>query len=176
MTADEKRKQVVKAYKSIIGRNKYSKQLRDYCMTPYSDGCFYSDCSSSICYCYKASGIGINIMNTVGMFTSSRLTTVDVVIKNGQIVNTDVLRVGDILLFAGTDLSRWYAQCVGHAEMVADIDVSGVILYGHGSGVPTAKDMKAPCRSRYNAKTKTPIGNKGIVKVVRIINDGDTFV
>ena len=56
MTANEKRQVVARKYDEIIGRNLYSQARRDYCYRRYSDGNYYSDCSSSICYAYREAG------------------------------------------------------------------------------------------------------------------------
>ena len=105
MTPNQKRKSVIDKYDEIIGRNKYSQELRDWCYKPYKDGKYYSDCSSSICYAYKEAGLGFGILNTAGMYNSKNLTTVNVEIKDG-IPNEKDLRMGDMLLFAGNDSSR----------------------------------------------------------------------
>lgn len=174
MTAEEKRTAVVAKYSSILGRNFYSQTRRDYCFKQHRDGNYYSDCSSSICYCYKEAGFSFGILNTVGLYQSKKLEEVPVTIKNGQIQNPEILRIGDILLFAGADSSRAYAKFVGHAEMVYEINDSGIILCGHGSGRPRIKRMTTYCKSRYNAKTDTELGNKGPIKVVRFIRDNET--
>ena len=170
MTATEKRNAVVKKYEEILGRNKYSQPRRDYCYKKYSDGKYYSDCSSSVSYAYKEAGLSFGILNTVGMYQSKKLVDVPVTIKSGIIQNPEVLRLGDMLLFAGTDTSRAYAGYVGHVEMVAKIG-SKVTIYGHGSGTPRATEMNAYCKSRYSAKTSTKVGNKGLIKVRRFIVD-----
>lgn len=173
MTASEKRAAVVAKYESILGRNYYSQPKRDYCFKKYSDGKYYSDCSSSISYCYKEAGFGFGILNTVGMYQSKKFSTVPVVIKNGQVQNPEVLRICDMLLFAGSDPGREYAGYVGHVEMVYAIDGSNVTLCGHGSGRPGTKKMTTYCKSRYNSKSTTELGNKGLIKVVRFIQDDD---
>lgn len=168
MTASEKRASVVSKYAEIIGRNYYSQNLRDYCYKKYKDGNYYSDCSSSICYAYKEAGLGFGILNTAGIYTSSRLVTVDVEIANGQILDVSKIRVGDMLEFAGTDSSR--PKRIGHVEMVYDIDGSKVTICGHGSGRPSYKDMTAYCRSRY--ESFAPGGwRKELVCVRRYIQD-----
>lgn len=174
-TAQEKRLAVRDKYRTILGRNRYSQAKRDYCFKKYSDGYYYSDCSSSISYCYKEAGYPFGILNTVGMYNSSKLKKVDVKIKNGIIQNPEVLRIGDMLLFAGTDSGRKYAGYVGHVEMVGEIVNGGsvVTLYGHGSATPSIKNMNTYCRQRYAAKTSTALGNKGLIKVVRFIQDDD---
>lgn len=176
-TANEKRAAVVAKYKSILGRNRYSQAKRAYAFRKYSDGKYYSDCSSSIALSYKQAGYplrdnsGNTCPNTVGMYQSNELADVPVTIKSGVIQNPEALRPGDMLLFAGSDNSRRYADCVGHVEMVAAISGGRVTLYGHGSGTPRATEMNAYCKSRYASKTGTVIGNKGLLKVRRLIPD-----
>lgn len=178
MTAIEKRNAVIKKYEEILGRNKYSQSLRDYCYKKYRDGKYYSDCSSSVSYAYKEAGFGFGILNTVGMYQSKKLVDVPVTIKNGVIQNPEVLRIGDMLLFAGTDSGRAYAGYVGHVEMVAKINGSTVTLYGHGSGTPRATEMNAYCKSRYAKKASTKLGHRGLIRVRRFIQDdaSDTTV
>lgn len=173
MTATEKRLAVVKVYEEILGRNSYSQSLRDYCYKKYKDGKYYSDCSSSVSYAYKEAGYSFGILNTVGMYNSTKLRDVPVVIKDGVIQNKDVLRPGDMLLFAGTDSSRASAGYAGHVEMVAKINGSKVTIYGHGSGKPRSTDMDTYCKSRQSQKTKTKLGHKGLIKVRRSIWDDD---
>lgn len=173
MTANEKRAAVAAKYKMILGRNYYSQAKRDYCFKKHSDGKYYSDCSSSISYCYKEAGFSFGILNTVGMYQSKKMTEVPVIIKNGQIQNPEVLRIGDMLLFAGSDSGRAYAGYVGHVEMVYEISGSNVTLCGHGSGRPSTKKMTTYCKSRYNSKSSTKLGHKGLIKVVRFIQDDE---
>lgn len=176
-TATEKRAAVVEKYRTILGRNRYSQPKRAYAFKKYSDGKYYSDCSSSIALAYKEAGYpfydnnGSYNPNTVGMYQAKSLKDVPIEIKNGIIQNPEVLRPGDMLLFAGSDNSRKYADCVGHVEMVAIINGSKITLYGHGSGTPRATEMNAYCKSRYNQKTSTVIGNKGLLKVRRFFWD-----
>lgn len=163
MTAEPKRQAVCDKYNIIIGRNIYNQNLRDYCYTPYKDGKYYSDCSSSISYAYKEAGYGFGILNTAGMYTSYKLTTIDADIADG-IPDASGLRPGDMLLFAGTDASR--PEKIGHVEMYCG---NGIIC-GHGSGNPSYKDLVAYCKSRYNSWA---IGGwrKGLVCVRRYIQD-----
>lgn len=170
MNANEKRAAVVRKYEEILGRNKYSQPRRDYCYKKYSDGKYYSDCSSSVSYAYREAGFSFGILNTVGMYQSAKLVDVPVTIKNGIVQNPEVLREGDLLLFAGADSSRCAAGYVGHVEMVARTG-STVTLYGHGSGTPRSTEMNAYCKSRYARKTKTKLGHKGLIRVRRFIPD-----
>lgn len=173
MTASEKRQAVIKMYETILGRNHYSRSLRDYCFKRYSDGKYYSDCSSSVSYCYKQAGYSFGILNTVGMYNSKKLKTVDVNIVKGQIQDVSKLRPGDMLLFAGKDSSRASSGYVGHVEMVYSVGTStnDTILVGHGSNYPAKHNCKTYCANRQSTKTSTKKGNKGLIKVVRFIQD-----
>ncbi len=170
-TASERRIEVRDQYRSILGRNKYSQALRNYCFKKYKDGKYYSDCSSSISYCYKQAGESFGILNTVGMYNSKKLVDVPVVIKNGIIQNPEVLRIGDMLLFAGKDKSRKSSGYVGHVEMVGEINGTKYTLYGHGYSTPKKQDMNTYCKKRYNQKTSTPLGRAQLIKVRRFITD-----
>ena len=172
-TANERRLKVRNAYRKYIGRNHYSNARRDYCTKPYKDGKYYSDCSSSVSYAYKEAGEGFGILNTVGMWNSKKLVDVPVTIKNGVIQNPEVLRIGDMLLFAGNDVGRKSAGYVGHVEMVGEIAGSTVQLYGHGSGLAKKHEMNAYCRSRYNTKSVTPLKRRLLIRVRRMIQDDE---
>ena len=168
MTASEKRKKVCDTYSIILGRNIYSQDLRDYCYTPYKDGNYYSDCSSSISYAYKKAGFSFGILNTEDMYYNLE-TVPNIGIKNGIPVDTSLLRQGDMFLFAGNDASR--PRCIGHVEMVYKINSDGsVILCGHGSDTPSTKDMVEYCTWRYN-KWASGGWRKGLVCVKRFIQD-----
>lgn len=170
-TAQERRLKVRDKYRTIIGRNHYSQSRRDYCYKKHADGNYYSDCSSSVCYTYKEAGEGFGIHNTTGIWDSAKLTDVNVTIEKGIIRNPEALRIGDMLLFAGSDSSRKPWGYVGHVEMVGEISGDVVQLYGHGSGYPKKHEMEAYCRSRYNQKTGTGVGHKGLIRVRRFIQD-----
>jgi len=176
MNAEAKRKAVADAYKECIGRNLYSQDTtkRECAFTPHTDGKYYSDCSSSIRLAYKKADIGLSYIggNTAGMYNSALGSIVDISTTNGVPTNPAQLRVGDILLLAGTDSSR--PLCIGHVEMVYSISGVSVTLCGHGSGLPNFKDMATYCKSRYNAKTGTTKGNKGLVCVKRYVQDDDS--
>jgi len=163
MSATQKRQAVCDKYSIIIGRNIYNQDLRDYCYKPYKDGKYYSDCSSSISYAYKEAGEGFGILNTAGIFTSYKLTTVDINITEG-IPDISKLRPGDMLEFAGTDASR--PLKIGHVEMYCG---NGIIC-GHGSGNPSYKDLVAYCKSRYSSLASGG-WRKGLVCVRRYIQD-----
>lgn len=172
MSAESIRLKLRNKYREIIGRNYYNdSSRRTYCYKKYSDGKYYSDCSSSISCTYKECGHSFGIMRTTDMWESDRFVDVPVVIQGGIIQNPGVLRIGDMLLFAGTHSSRKAWGYVGHVEMVGEIG-STITLYGHGSSHPKKKEMNAYCRTRYRTKTsKTPIGNCGLLRVRRFICD-----
>jgi len=176
MTAEAKRKAVADIYKECIGRNLYNQDLtkRECAFTPHTDGKYYSDCSSSIRLAYKKADIGLSYIggNTAGMYNSTLGSIVDITVVNGVPTNPAQLRIGDLLLFAGTDSSR--PLCIGHVEMVYSISGGSVTLCGHGGGNPSYKDMTTYCKSRYNTKTSATKGNKGLVCVKRYVQDDDS--
>lgn len=106
-------------YKSILGRNAYSQDLRQYVYTPYK-GRYYSDCSSSGCATYQRCGIDIPLMTTADMLNSPMYTDVPVEILNGHILNPEELLPGDALLFAG-NISRPSLRYVGHVEYIYEM-------------------------------------------------------
>lgn len=173
MTADEKRIKVREKYKTIIGRNIYSQNLRNYCYKKYSNGKYYSDCSSSVSYTYRECGFDFGIMRTTDMYATKKFVDVPVTIKNGLITNPEVLKIGDMLLFAGNDTGRKKWGYVGHVEMVGEISGKTVMLYGHGSGNPKRHEMNSYCKSRYSTKASTPLGRRLLIKVRRFIVDDD---
>ena len=174
-TATQKRQKVIDSYNIILGRNIYSQDgtLRECVFDKYKDGKHYSDCSSSIRRAYRRADIGLpNIGgNTVGMYQNKALVTVKCAIKNGIPTDISALRQGDMLLYAGTDKNRAYADFVGHIEMIHTIKNNVVTLCGHGSGNPSKKNMVDYCKSRQNASAPTSKGNRGLLKVVRAIPD-----
>ncbi len=175
MTSAEKRAKVASFAPVTKGRNLYSQNAvkRECVFTPYKDGKYYSDCSSFVRWLYRMAGIGLaNIGgNTVGIIQNKAAVTVHCKIEKGVPTDVSALRVGDLLLFAGTDSARAYAQYVGHVEMVYRIDGGKVTLVGHGSGHPSTKDMASYCMGRQAAKTNTKRGDKGLIRVVRFIPD-----
>lgn len=111
---DELRKAYVAKYRTILGRNKYSQVKRKFCYVKYSDGCYYSDCSSSQNLTYKEIGMDISSLNTEETYQSSKFEKLPVKIKDGHIINPEILKIGDQLLFAGADDSR--ELNIGHTE------------------------------------------------------------
>ena len=106
-------------YRTILGRNKYSQNLRGYVYSKYKDGKYYSDCSSSGMATLKAIGynVGGYLLNTAGIYYSALFESVPVKIKNGHITNPEILKVGDAVLYIGNDPSR--PMQIGHVEWVA---------------------------------------------------------
>lgn len=170
---NEKRLAVAEKYRTIIGRNRYSQAKRNCCYKKYCDGNYYSDCSSSVSLTYRECGYDFGNLNTAGMYTTARLRDVPVRIEKGIITNPEVLRIGDMLIFAGNDESRAYAGYAGHVEMVGEIDAGKVTIYGHGSGTPRATEMNAYCKSRYAKKAATKLGNRELISVRRYFADDD---
>ena len=173
MTANEKRLSVIEKYKTLLGRNYYSQPLRNFCFHPYKDGNYYSDCSSSVSFSYEEAGFNFGNMTTIDMLVSKKMKDVNVIIKEGIIQNPEVLRIADLLLFAGDDVDRKNYEYVGHVEMIANINENEIIIYGHGQGFPKEKEMNKYCKQRYETKTATPFGNKGLIRVRRFIRDDD---
>lgn len=116
---DKDRQAFHDTYKTILGRNIYSQDLREYVYKAYKDGKFYSDCSSSGCYTLKQIGKSCPDLNTAGIHKSTKWETVKVEITNGQIRNPEALQVGDALLFVGNDPER--PLQIGHVEYVYEI-------------------------------------------------------
>ncbi len=173
-TAAEKRAKVVSFAPKTKGRNIYSQNAakRECVFTPYKDGRYYSDCSSFVRWLYRMAQIITNIgSNTVSILRNKAAVAVECKIKNGVPTDIAALRVGDLLMFAGSDSSRAYAEYVGHVEMVYAIKGNTVTLIGHGSGHPSTKNMVTYCRARQAAKTGTKRGNKGLIRVLRFIPD-----
>lgn len=116
---EEGRANFAKTYKTILGRNIYNQSLRSYVYKTYN-GKYYSDCSSSICATFKKIGYNVPLLNTAGMYNSSLFEKVSVKIENGHIKNPEVLKVGDCLMYAGSDPKR--PKQIGHVEAVYIID------------------------------------------------------
>lgn len=108
-------------YKTILGRNIYNQNLRSYVYKTYN-GKYYSDCSSSICATFAKIGYNVSLLNTAGMYYSSLFEKVPVNISNGHITNPEILKVGDCLMYAGSDPSR--PLQIGHVESVYEIKSS----------------------------------------------------
>ncbi len=179
MNSEQLRHSVISKYKLLLNRNKYNQNLRDYCFVKYKDHQYYSDCSSSISYAYKEAGISFGILNTVGMYQSNKFTTVDIKISNGQITTKDIskLRIGDMLLYAGIDPNRAYANYVGHVEMVYSVSNNRVVLCGHPSGTPRLIDLTEYNTHMFNSRTnKTKLGSRTLLCVKRFIQDEDNHI
>jgi hypothetical protein len=116
---DDGRKKFHDKYKTILGRNQYNQNLRQYVYTPYSNGKYYSDCSSSICATYAEIGYNCPLLNTAGIYTDSRFETVPVIIKDGQVQNCEILKVGDCILYVGNDPAR--PLQIGHVEAIYEM-------------------------------------------------------
>lgn len=127
---DDLRAAYCRKYSTIIGRNYYSQTKRKYCYTPYSDGKYYSDCSSSQCLTLSYVGLDMPEYNTEAMYKSSRFEKVPATIKDGHIVNPEVLKVGDMLLYAGSAPESERVLHIGHVEGVFSIGAdSDAVIY-----------------------------------------------
>lgn len=122
---DPGRDKFVAKYKTILGRNYYSQNRRGYVYKRYSNGCYYSDCSSSGMDTLREIGynVGSYLLNTAGIYESSMFEKVPVIIKNGHITNPWVLKIGDAILYAGNDPGR--PKQIGHVEWVAAVPTAG---------------------------------------------------
>ena len=112
-------------YSRLIGRNNYSQNLRTYVYTPYTNGKYYSDCSSSGDATYRLCGKDVGWINTEAMHYNGE--KVNVKIENGHIAAADLtkLQLGDALLFRG-NASR--VLNIGHVEYIYELgDTSKVI-------------------------------------------------
>lgn len=139
-------------YATILGRNYYSQTKRKYCYKKYSDGLYYSDCSSSQMLTLAEIGLEMPSYNTVEIFQSSKFEKVLVTIESGHIKNPELLKVGDQLLYAGSDPER--TLCIGHVEGVYAIN---------GSGSSTVSDYQAFLNKYYGAQLKEWFGEDLVV-------------
>lgn len=112
-------------YAKILGRNIYSQSLRQYIYSPYKDGKYYSDCSSSGCGTYKVIGLACPLFNCAEIYKNDvYFEDVDVTIKNGHIMNPDILRTGDALLFRGNTAGRPLG--ISHVEYVYEFQTDTI--------------------------------------------------
>lgn len=147
---DSGRKKFHDTYKNILGRNSYNQSLRQYVYTPYKRK-YYSDCSSSGCATFKKIGYNVPLLNTAGIYTSSLFETVPVKIKNGHITNPEILKVGDAILFVGSDPSR--PKQIGHVEYIYSINKETTTT--KPSSTSTSNSAYYPkCNKSYTTLTK----------------------
>lgn len=122
---DALRAKYVATYKSILGRNIYSNDLRDYCFTPYRNGKYYSDCSSSQNATLTKIGLKTPAFTTVEMYSaSSYFEVLPAKISKGHLLNPEILKIGDMLLYAGSNTKR--KLHIGHVEGVYAIKGSSI--------------------------------------------------
>ena len=146
---DAGRKKFHDTYKTILGRNVYSQSLRSYVYSKYK-GKYYSDCSSSGCGTFKKIGYKVSLLNTAGIYKSSLFETVPVKIKNGHITNPEVLKVGDAILFVGSDPSR--PLQIGHVEYVYEIKTASKSTTSTAASASAATSSYYPkCDSKYTS-------------------------
>lgn len=178
---DQERQRFVESYKSILGRNRYSQDLREYVFKPYN-GAYYSDCSSSGDACYARAGHDVGWLNTVGQLTSSKFIDVPVDIRDGHIRNPEILKVGDALLFAG-NINRPEHDYCGHVEYVYSVPgdpawhwlcVDGIWYYQDADGRNTygwaeIKETAGEAWHRYYFNAK------GQMQTGLVVVDGNTY-
>lgn len=160
-------------FRTALGRNKYSQNLRGYVYSKHKDGNYYSDCSSIGMATLKAIGynVGSYLLNTAGIYWSSLFEDVPVVIAKGHITNPEVLKVGDAILYIGNDSSR--PRQIGHVEWVAAMpNVPAPELKKYTGEFPTL-----PSRGYYKTGDKNaPTNIKRVQMLVNWINGGSIAV
>jgi len=150
---DDGRKKFREKYKTILGRNSYNQNLRNYVYSPYG-GKYYSDCSSSGMATMKAIGYNVPLLNTAGIYQSGLFEEVPVKIVNGHITNPEILKVADCLLFVGSDPSR--PLQIGHVEYVYEIAGKVTTTASKSTTTSTSKTTKPAV-----AKATLKKGSKG---------------
>ena len=77
------RESIINNSKVMIGRNEYSMNInkRVCALTPYSDGKYYSDCSSFASACFMAGGHDVGWNNTSSFCTNNLFYTVPITQK-----------------------------------------------------------------------------------------------
>lgn len=137
---DEGRVKFEAKFRTTLGRNKYSQDLRGYVYKKYKDGNYYSDCSAIGMDTLRAIGykVGSYLLNTAGIYYSDLFEDIPVIIKDGHITNPEILKVGDPILYIGNDPSR--PKQIGHVEWVAE--VPAVAASGGQGGTNTGKTDK----------------------------------
>ena len=117
---DEGRQAAHKHYRTILGRNYYNQDRRQYVFEPYTNGLYYSDCSSSQMATLRKAGFKTGgLLNTAGIYNSDLFESVPVVIERGHVQNPEILQVMDQLLFAGNDPDR--PLQIGHVESIYEM-------------------------------------------------------
>lgn len=164
MTNKEKREAVYGALVSRIKKNQYTQDSR---RSQVANG--FGDCSSTTRWAYQ-SVLGIDIgVNTEAQIKSKLGKIVDLEIVDG-IPDESKMLLGDLLYYRGKNDSRYLG--VGHVEMYAG---NGNII-GHPPSAnpgPQIRNMKSYCTAMQKAKTDTRWGNRGLIRVVRFIEDDD---
>lgn len=120
-TADRTRFKEIIA--ETIGRNIYSQDKRGYVYSPYTNGKYYSDCSSIGMSTLKKMGHKFGwLYNTAAIYQEDEFEDVPVKIDSaGHITNPEILRPCDAVLYRGNDPKR--PKQIGHVEWVVDTPV-----------------------------------------------------
>lgn len=90
---------------------------------------------------FKKIGYNVSLLNTAGIYNSNLFETVPVTIKNGHILNPEILKVGDCILFIGNDPSR--PLQIGHVEYVYEISNSSTKISTTTKKTTTTKKATA---------------------------------
>lgn len=103
-----------------IGRNLYSQDKREYVYSTYSNGRYYSDCSAIGMATLEKMGFRFSwLYNTAAIYQGKEFEDVPVKIDSaGHILNPEILRPVDAILYRGNDASR--PKGIGHVEWVVD--------------------------------------------------------
>lgn len=134
------RESIINNSKVMIGRNEYSMNInkRVCALTPYSDGKYYSDCSSFASACFMAGGHDVGWNNTSSFCTNNLFYTVPITQSGQNIVNPDkVLKPADVIVWPG------------HCCIVERIDNGAVYVMDHGSGNPKILALSSVCSWNY---------------------------
>lgn len=132
------RQSVIDKSSVMLGRNIYSQGLRQYAIKPYTDGKYYSDCSSFCSAAFMTAGYNVSWNNTTSFKSDNNFYTVPITQNDKQIANaSNILKIADVIIWTG------------HCNMVHHIDGDTVYLQDHGSGNP--KIIKLSDAERWNS-------------------------
>ncbi len=146
MTANEKRKEIVRLYLSRKQKNSYTQGPNRVFFFGKPEGAVkgYSDCSSSIRAVYLML-LGLDIGgNTEAQVLSKKGVVVDR--TDGLYPNEANLKIGDSLFFKGNDR---HVESVGHTELY----IGKGQCAGHGGGIgPNVHNLRSYCQQRGKAR------------------------
>lgn len=124
------RQSVIDKSSPMIGRNIYSQSLRQYAIEPYSDGKYYSDCSSMCSAAYMTAGYNVGWNNTYSFCDHKDFYTVPCAQSGQHLIKPEnVLKVADLIIWPG------------HMSMVHHIEGETIYIQDHGSGNPKLRTL-----------------------------------